>query len=136
MKIPALIDSAEGQHPHKVRILNPNLPIFDQELHNPNFGPLRLILKHSSTTFHGTQCSDSSECSPRKGHSLSLVLSVKSSPHKDPLGSLLGTSVLNIGVVCEEGLSNRVERRILNFQSDKMVDVQNNNIGDGEEESL
>ncbi|MED6159417.1 hypothetical protein PIB30_042192 [Stylosanthes scabra] len=56
----------------------------------------------TSTTFLGFSPRTLPSASPRKEHFISLVLLVYSLSQPRSIGSLFGTSVLNIGAVCGE----------------------------------
>ncbi|MED6148060.1 hypothetical protein PIB30_049582 [Stylosanthes scabra] len=74
--------------------------------------------------------SDSSECFPRKEHPLSLILTVYSLSRLRSIGSLFGTFVLNIGVVCGEidfGIESGDES-IPQFTPEKGIIPPNQNI--------
>ncbi|MED6173766.1 hypothetical protein PIB30_062722 [Stylosanthes scabra] len=72
----------------------------------------------TSTTFFGFSPRTLLSASPRKEHFLSLILIVYSLSRLRSIGSLFGTSVLNIGAVCADRLQNRVKRRKLNLRAE------------------
>ncbi|MED6107907.1 hypothetical protein PIB30_018555 [Stylosanthes scabra] len=62
--------------------------------------PPQVLLSHHINHLLRIQPSDSSECFPSEGILSLLILTVYSLSRLRSIGSLFGTSVLNIGAVC------------------------------------